>query len=59
MSLTYEDPVDLKNIQVACSGDCVLVTIDKNDGSVRLSMEQTDRLIQLLLIAKSICKDVL
>lgn len=55
MSLDCKDPADLENIRVSLSGDNVLLTVET--GSVILNMGQTDKLIQLLLMSKMLCKD--
>lgn len=55
MSLECKDSADLKNIQVSLCGDNVLLTVET--GSVILNMGQTDKLIQLLLMSKMLCKE--
>ena len=47
-----DHPLDIKDVQVICAGDCILL----NATSAVLTMEQTDRLIQLLLMAKEMCR---
>lgn len=47
-----DDPFDIKNIQVTCADDSILL----NATSAVLTMDQTDRLIQLLLMAKEMCR---
>ena len=52
MSSQIIDPFDISKVQVTCVGDSILL----NATSAILTIEQTDRLVQVLLMAKEICR---